>query len=79
MINPQFNGSDVNEALARQRQHELLQTARQVRLARQARRARPHRLRSRTGWWLVQAGIRMVLSANPPVQSHRPVSAHHTV
>lgn len=74
MFNPQ-----ANEVLVRHRQQQLIDTAREVRLARQVRQARPRRLRTRAGWWLVQAGIRIVLSAHPPAPQpqHTAVAAHH--
>jgi hypothetical protein len=70
MFNPQ-----ANEVLVHHRQQELLETARRVRLVRQVRQTRPRQLRTRAGWWLVQAGIRMVLSANPSPSAPRPTVA----
>jgi hypothetical protein len=54
--------TSLHEKLAQQRQQELLNTAVQVRLARHLRARRARRLRTRAGWWLVQTGIRMVLT-----------------
>jgi hypothetical protein len=78
--------SQLNEALVLQRQQDLLATAAKVRLARQLRNKRPHRLRTRAGWWLVQVGIRMVVTdatatplPTPPARPSRPYAADQTV
>jgi hypothetical protein len=71
MINPA-----AAEALARDHQHELRRSAELNRLAHQLRATRPHRFRSRAGWWLVHAGIRLALTADPTTSPRpRTVSA----
>jgi hypothetical protein len=75
MINPA-----TAEALARDHVHQLRRSAEFDRLARQLRSPRVHRLRTRAGWWLVSAGIRLAVTADPghPVPSTpvtRPASA----
>jgi hypothetical protein len=59
MINP-----GIAESLAEIHQHRLHQEADRVRAARAARRVRSrrHPLRSRAGWWMVHAGIRLALT-----------------
>jgi hypothetical protein len=72
MINPA-----TAEALARDHQHELRRSAELDRLARRVRATRVHRLRARAGWWLVHAGIRLALTADPsrPAATPRAASA----
>ena len=70
MINP-----TIAEQLARDRQFELHRAAEHDRLIRRVRgeaRASRHHVpfRSRAGWWLVHAGIRLALTDEP-----RPVPA----
>jgi|RhiMetdeSRZDD1v2_1073273.scaffolds.fasta_scaffold22505_10 hypothetical protein len=60
MIDSQF--------LARQHQTDLLDTATRLRMARHVRHSSPAGLRSRAGWWMVQTGIRLVLTDVP--QAH---------
>jgi hypothetical protein len=67
MINPA-----TAEALARDHQHELRRTAERDRLARRLRATSVHRFRTRAGWWLVHAGIRLALTADFPADHARP-------
>jgi hypothetical protein len=55
------------DQLVRERHAELLRAADRHRLRRLVSERRKRSVRGRIGWWLVEAGLRLALSGNPPV------------
>jgi hypothetical protein len=70
MINP-----GTAEAMARDHQNELRRSAELDRIARRVRATRVHPLRARAGWWLVHAGIRLAVTAEPSRPTTTPTTA----